>query len=228
MLIDDEQHIADVVLYFLKEHGFTALHASTGEQGLKWVRERNPDLVLLDLNLPVLSGLDVFRELKRLRPDLPVIMLTCRGEEVDRVLGLEMGADDYVTKPFSARELVARVKAVLRRPVAPEVAARLRIGPLECDPAAFTLTCHGVHVPLTRAELELMKALMAHPARIFSRDDLLRRMYGEGHPVTDRTIDAHVKRLRRKLQAALPGPDPILTVYGIGYKINPDLEHGAE
>jgi DNA-binding response OmpR family regulator len=229
LLVDDEPRIADVVVYVLEEQGFRVRTAASGDAGLRAFEERQPDLLVLDLNLPGLSGLDVFREVRRRAPRVPVIMLTARAGEVDRVLGLELGADDYVTKPFSARELAARVKAVLRRAAgaAPEPGAALRHGPIELDAAAWTLRYFGRPVAVTRGEFELLRALAEQPARVFGRDALIRRIYDEGHPVTDRTIDACVKRLRHKLLAVRRAPDPFQTVYGVGYRLNPALAGAA-
>jgi len=226
LLVDDERHIADVVEYILKENAFDVLVALNGDDGLRQFREKKPDLVILDLNLPGLSGLDLFREMKRLRPDAPVVMLTSRSEEIDRVLGLELGADDYVTKPFSPRELAARVKAVLRRtekaPAEPSP-ARLAHGPIDMDLEAYALRYFGKPVTLTRAEFRLMECLVRHPAQVFSRDTLIDQIYDGDHVVTDRSIDAYVKRLRRKFEDIRRGADPIETVHGLGYKLNQNL-----
>ncbi len=227
LLVEDEQHIADVVLYMLKEHGFEVFHALDGPEGLDQFKNNAPALVVLDLNLPGIPGLELFGEIKKLRPEVPVIMLTCRGEEADRVLGLEMGADDYMAKPFSARELVARIKGLLRRaPGAPtrETSMLLRWGPLECDPDAFQLCYFGTPVPLTHFEFETLRVLLQSPRRVFSRSALIRAVYDDAHPVTDRAIDACIKRLRRKLHAIRAEPDPISTLYGVGYRLNPALE----
>ncbi|HBA84051.1 MAG TPA: two-component system response regulator CreB [Verrucomicrobia bacterium] len=226
LLVDDEQHIADVVIYMLKEHGFNVAHAANGDAGLQCFKDIQPTLVLLDLNLPGLPGLELFGEIKKIRPETPVIMLTCRGEEADRVLGLEMGADDYISKPFSARELVARVKGVLRRARITQAAATLlKYGPLECDVSAVVIRCSGQPVLLTHFEFEVMKTLLKSPGRAFSRDALIRAVYEEGHPVNDRAIDACIKRIRRKFMAIRSELDPIATLYGIGYKLNPALEN---
>jgi DNA-binding response OmpR family regulator len=226
LLVDDEQHIADVVIYMLKEHGFEVAYAADGDAGLALFKTIRPTLVLLDLNLPGIPGLELFKEIKKIRPDTPVIMLTCRGDEADRVLGLEMGADDYISKPFSARELVARVKGVLRRTKSHSAddSSILKYGPLECDPSAVVMRCANQPVLLTHFEFEVMKTLLKSPGRAFSRDALIRTVYEEGHPVTDRAIDACIKRIRRKFMAVRADLDPITTLYGIGYKLNPALE----
>ena len=163
--------------------------------------------------------------MRREKPDMPVIMLTCQSDEVDRIVGLEMGADDYVTKPFNARELSLRVAAVLRRCRAPEKAGQtvIREGPVEINLAARTFCYFGQRIDLTRQEFELMRSFCAYPARTYSRDELIDRMYGNDHPVTDRSVDACIKRLRRKMQHVHPDIDPIRTLYGIGYKFNEEL-----
>jgi DNA-binding response OmpR family regulator len=223
LLIDDEQHILDVVEYVLKENGFSLATALDGDTALRLFKNDLPDLVVLDLNLPGLSGLELFQEMKHHDPGVPVIMLTSRSKEVDRVLGLEMGADDYVTKPFSPRELAARVRAVLRRTRKGSSAAGsglIRHGPLEINPQGYMLKYYGRQILLTRQEFRLLKALVRYPARVFTRDNLIQRIYDGDTYVTDRSIDACVKRIRRKLEEVQPGIDPICTVYGVGYKFN--------
>jgi DNA-binding response OmpR family regulator len=228
LLIDDEPHIADVVVYVLEENGFKTSTALTGETGLKSFRARRPDLVVLDLNLPGISGLDLFRQIKAIDPAVPVIMLTAKSEEVDRILGLEIGADDYVTKPFSPRELAARVRAVLRRGrAAGAESGMIRHGPFEIDSAAYILTYCRKRIALTRQEFRLLEALIRFPARVFTRENLMDRVYEGESFAADRSIDAHVKRIRKKLAEVRPSPDPIQTVYGIGYKLNQELETPA-
>ena len=227
LLVDDEQHIVDVVVYILEENGLEVEARLDGDAGLASFKELAPDLVLLDLNLPGISGFDLFREMRRLRPDVPVIMLTSRSEEIDRVLGLELGADDYVTKPFSPRELAARVKAVLRRSGRAAVAPTsnsLVYGPLEVDCDAFSIRYCGKTVPLTRSEFRFMECLVRHPARVFTRDLLIDRIYDGEHVVTDRSIDSYVARLRKKFNEIDATIDPIETVHGLGYKLNHALE----
>jgi len=228
LLIDDEPHIADVVVYVLEENGFKTSTALTGEAGLRALRARRPDLVVLDLNLPGISGLDLFRQIKTIDASVPVIMLTAKSEEVDRVLGLEIGADDYVTKPFSPRELAARVRAVLRRGTAAGTASgTIRHGPFEVDPAAYILTYCRRRISLTRQEFRLLEALIRFPARVFTRESLMERVYEGENFAADRSIDAHVKRIRKKLAEVRRSPDPIQTVYGIGYKLNQELENAV-
>jgi len=227
LLVDDEQHIVDVVVYILEENGFDVAVALDGDTGLKKFKDSRPDLVILDLNLPGISGLDLFRTMKETRRDFPVIMLTSRADEVDRILGLELGADDYVTKPFSPRELAARVKAVLRRiepGSAVKPASRLSHGPLDLDCDAFSLVYFGKNIPLTRSEFKFVECLVRFPAQVFTRDTLMDRIYDGDHCVTDRSIDAYVKRLRKKFAEVKRGIDPIETVHGLGYKLNQNIE----
>jgi two-component system response regulator BaeR len=230
LLIEDEAAIADVVEYVLKEHGFRSRTARDGHEGYAAFRKHAPDMVLLDLNLPGIPGLDLFRRMRQERANLPVIMLTSRTDEVDRVTGLELGADDYVTKPFSPRELVARVRAVLRRHTvgAQDAKPHLRAGPLTLVPADWNATCGGMPVALSRQEFRLLEALMRHPARVFARDLLIDIIYDGETCVTDRSIDAQVKRIRQRIAEVRPGFDPIQTVYGLGYKFNGTLSSGDE
>jgi two-component system, OmpR family, catabolic regulation response regulator CreB len=226
LLIDDEQHILDVVEYILSENGFETVTALDGDTALALFRKALPDLVVLDLNLPGLSGLDLFREMKRRAPGIPIIMLTSRSDELDRILGLEIGADDYVTKPFSPRELAARVRAVLRRSGDRNLIGEekiIRHGPLMIDTGSYILTYFGERILLPRQEFRLVAALALYPARVFTRENLMDRIYEGMSFVTDRSIDACVKRVRAKLKEVHPDLDPIRTVYGIGYKLNQDL-----
>ncbi len=228
LIVDDEKPIVDVIEYILKENGFETIAAFDGNSGLAKFKQAAPDLVVLDLNLPGISGLDLFREMRRLRPDAAIIMLTTRSDEIDRVVGLELGADDYVTKPFSARELAARVKTILRRAAGAAVEpARQKIshGPLALDCDAFSITYFGRPVTLTRSEFKLVECLVRHPAQVFSRDSLMDRIYDDNHIVAERSIDAYIKRLRKKFADAHPGADPIETVHGLGYKLNSKIGH---
>jgi two-component system, OmpR family, response regulator BaeR len=224
LVIDDEPAIADVVEYVLQEQGFAVERATDGHDGWRRFESRRPALVLLDLNLPGRDGLDLFRSMRAARPDVPVIMLTSRTDDVDRVLGLELGADDYVTKPFHARELAARVKAVLRRLRRPAGDGVRAHGPFRLDDAQRVATYFDEILTLTRGEFLLLAALLRHPARTFTRDALLQHLHGDEAVTTDRAVDALIRRLRRKLEDVRPGLDPVETVYGVGYKIR----HGIE
>ena len=229
LLIDDEPHIADVVVYVLEENGFKTATALSGEAGLRAFRAKRPDLVVLDLNLPGISGLDLFQQIKKIDPAIPVIMLTAKAEEVDRVLGLEIGADDYVTKPFSPRELAARVRAVLRRAngAGKTAAGIIRHGPFALDSSSYILSYFRKRIMLSRPEFRLLESLIRFPARVFTRENLMEIIYQGETFVADRSIDAHVKRIRRKLGEIRDDLDPIQTVYGIGYKLNQEIEEAV-
>jgi DNA-binding response OmpR family regulator len=220
LVVEDEADLREVVAYNLQREGFKVLEAANGAEGLRKARNENPDLLLLDLMLPDLDGLEVCRRLKRdpVTSALRIVMLTAKGEESDVVLGLGVGADDYVTKPFSPKELVARVKAVLRRgPAREDVEAtrRVRQGPLVVDADRHQARLEGRDLGLTPTEFRLLHFLAAHPGRVFARDELLRRVMGEDVVLVDRNVDAHVRSIRRKLAA---GRDLLETVRGVGYR----------
>jgi two-component system, OmpR family, response regulator BaeR len=225
LVVEDDEQVSDVVVYMLEKHGYGVSLAADGKAGLAVFRQGQPDLVVLDLNLPHIPGKELFGMMRRERPDVPVIMLTCQSDDIDRILGLEMGADDYVTKPFHAAELLARVRAVLRRYRRGQVqdVHIIHEGPFWMDVTAHIFRYHGKDVELTRQEFEIIRALAGSPARTYTRDVLITRMYEDGHPVTDRSVDACIKRLRHKLLQACPGDDPIRTMYGVGYKLNEKL-----
>ena len=220
LVVDDEPRIAAIAADYLRHAGYAVTVAGDGAQALEMVRARKPDLIVLDLRLPGMNGIEVARAI-RSGSSLPIIMLTARAEEADRLLGLETGADDYLTKPFSPRELVARVKAVLRRTTGdgrPAAGARLRLGDLVLDTERLTLERDGTAIDLTPSEFQLLATLVRQPGRVFTRAQLLdaiRRDEGESF---DRAIDAHVKNVRRKLESDSRNPRYILTVYGVGYK----------
>lgn len=229
LLIEDDDEIADAVEFTFTEHGFAVRRAADGDDGLRLARIQPPDLVLLDLGLPGLAGLDLFQALRRMLPAIPIIIVTARDGEADRVTGLELGADDYVTKPFSPRELVARARTVLRRVRGggndgDGAAARLRAGALTLDRNTWTATYAERPVSLARHEFKLIEALVRHPARLFTRAHLINILYEGDMIVSDRTVDVTVKRVRQKLLAVRSSPDPIQTVYGLGYRLNPALE----
>ncbi len=220
LVADDERKIVEVVRGYLEQAGFTVITASDGPGALAEFRRSHPDLVLLDLNLPGLDGLDVARAIRKDSP-VPIIMLTARIEEADRLIGLELGADDYITKPFSPREVVARVRAVLRRMSSgPNENETIRAGGLVLDLARHTLTVDGRAVELTPTEFDLLAVLMRNPGRAFTRLQLLERVQGETYEGYERTLDAHIKNLRNKLGDDPRAPNYIITVYGVGYKLN--------
>ena len=218
LIIEDESELVKVLRSYLEQAGFNVLTAYRGDTGLSIWEHKRPDLVLLDLNLPGVDGLDVAREIRR-KADTPLIMLTARVEETDRLIGLELGADDYITKPFSPREVVARVRAVLRRAgSAPSAPVVLRAGGLEIDLEAHTVTNAGQAVDLTPTEFNLLANLVAQPGRAFSRLQLLEAAQGATYEGYERTIDAHIKNLRAKIESDPRRPILIETVFGIGYR----------
>jgi DNA-binding response OmpR family regulator len=220
LIIEDDQKTANLVALYLDREGFKSVIAHDGREGLKLAERHHPALVILDLMLPQIDGWEVCREMRR-RSDVPILMLTARGDEIDRVAGLTLGADDYVVKPFSPRELVARVKAILRRgrmDTAMEQSV-LAHGELLLDREKRRLSVAAVQVFLTPNEYALLEALMARPGKTFTRDELLERLYpkGEAH-VIDRVIDVHIGKLRQKIEKDPGNPRHILTVHGIGYQ----------
>lgn len=229
LVVEDEPRLSRLVADYLKAAGYEARIVDNGLDVMPAVRERAPALVLLDLMLPGQDGLAVCREL-RAHGDTPVIMLTARVEEVDRLIGLESGADDYICKPFSPREVVARVRSVLRRwratppqaPAAPAAAAEQAPATrLQIDLDSHRARFDGQALDLTPVELRLLAALAAAPGRVFSRDQLLDRLHDDQRALSDRTVDSHVKNLRRKLEQACPGAEPIRSIYGVGYRFEP-------
>jgi two-component system alkaline phosphatase synthesis response regulator PhoP len=220
LVVDDEPKIVKLARDYLQQAGFRVLPAGNGAIALAMARSERPDLVVLDLNLPDMDGLDVCRALRR-QSEVPVIMLTARIEETDRLIGLELGADDYITKPFSPRELVARVRVVLRRVQGGiRQPGLLRVRDLEIDLEGHRLTRDGENIQLTRAEFELLATLAQHPGQTFSRAQLIGRLHGVVYEGYDRSIDSHIKNLRRKLEPDPATPRYVVTVYGIGYKFN--------
>lgn len=220
LLVDDEPKIVKLARDYLEAGGFRVAAAGDGKTALAAFRYEQPDLVVLDLNLPGMNGLDVCRAIRR-EADTPIIMLTARVEEVDRLIGLELGADDYITKPFSPRELVARVRAVLRRARGNVQQPHLvRAGDVEIDLVGHRASRGGQPLQLTRIEFEILAALVGQPGRTFTREQLLDRIHGDMYAGYDRSVDAHVRNLRRKLEPNLDEPRYILTVYGVGYKFN--------
>ena len=222
LVVDDEKKIVNVVRGYLEQAGFSVVVASDGKQALTVFRHEQPTLVLLDLNLPGIDGLDVARTLRK-ESSVPIIMLTARVEEADRLVGLELGADDYILKPFSPREVVARVRAVLRR-VEGEAATpeQLHAGDLTLDLSKHSVTLGNQPVELTRTEFDLLAILMQNPGRAFTRMQLLDRVQGQTFEGYERTVDAHIKNLRQKLGDDPQAPRYILTVFGVGYKFGED------
>lgn len=229
LVVDDEAEIARLVRAYLERAGFAVVTAGEGREALAVFRHERPQLVVLDLNLPGMDGLDVCREMRR-ASDVPIIMLTARLEETDRLIGLELGADDYVVKPFSPREIVARVRAVLRRaegaPARPEVATS---GGVELDLTRRTASANGKPLDLTAMEFDLLALLVEHPGQVFTRLQMLDRAQGDAYEGYERTIDAHVKNLRKKLGDDSQDPRFIETVRGVGYRFHsPDAPDRPE
>jgi two-component system catabolic regulation response regulator CreB len=218
LVVEDEQSIADTIVYALKTEGFEPVWKTTGREALDILRKQPVALVVLDVGLPDMSGFDVCREMQKLGAP-PVIFLTARSGEVDRIVGLELGADDYLAKPFSPRELTARIRAILRRANGKAAAPAAANGPWAHDEARCRISYRGHTLDLTRNEYRLLAALLAAPGRVFNRDQLMAAAWDDPGSATDRTVDAHVKLLRAKLREAAPDADPIVTHRGLGYSL---------
>jgi two-component system alkaline phosphatase synthesis response regulator PhoP len=213
LIVDDEPQIVEICQDYLKAAGYETVTASNGVKGLSLARREKPDLIVLDLMMPEMDGLDVCRTIRR-ESEVPIIMLTARVEENDKLIGLELGADDYITKPFSPRELVARVRVVLRRAANTPDNDIIRVGDVELDRAHYEVHLPDKTISLTSTEFEILAALMSQPGRIFSRAQLLIATHGVTFESMERAIDSHVRNLRRKLEPA----ELIVTVHGVGYK----------
>jgi phosphate regulon transcriptional regulator PhoB len=220
LVVDDERPISEALAYNLRKEGIQVLTAESGEEGLRVARSAKPDLIILDIMLPGASGFQVCRVLRR-ESDVPILMLTAKGGEDDRVLGLELGADDYITKPFSIRELVARVKSTLRRQRSKAVKARpVEVADIQIDSLRHEVLVRGAKVDLSPKEFKLLSLLASNPDQVFSRETLLDRVWGEDAYVDDRTVDVHVRWLRTKIEEEPSRPKRIQTVRGFGYKLN--------
>ncbi|MBV9889682.1 MAG: two-component system response regulator CreB [Rhizobacter sp.] len=229
LIVEDEPGIADTLQYALRTEGFESQWCATGEEAVAAARAAPPALVVLDVGLPDMSGFEVFRRLRD-ASDVPVVFLTARSDEIDRVVGLELGADDYVAKPFSPRELVARVRGILRRAGKGAAAtasatdpATIASGPIVVDEGRMQVRYYGRVLELSRYEYGLLKTLAARPGHVFTREALLDRVWGDDSESMDRTVDAHVKTLRAKMKAVAPGIDPIRTLRGSGYALAEDM-----
>lgn len=219
LVIEDEISIADTVKYVLEQALFEVFCATTAGEGEKLLRQYKPDLLVLDIGLPDMNGLDFYRELRR-EFDLPVIFLTARNDEIDRIVGLELGADDYVSKPFSPRELAARVKTVLRRFASVNVPAVKRVGKFELNEECRSISWQGEKLKLSRNEYALLTVLLSHPGRIYSRRQLMEIAWEEPEASMERTVDTHVKTIRAKLKAVCREQVPIITHRGFGYSLS--------
>ena len=223
LVVDDEPSIVEIVTLYLQRAGYTVRSAVDGHAALRALTAEKPDLVVLDLMLPGVDGLEITRRL-RAEGETPIIMLTSRSEETDRIVGLEMGADDYVVKPFSPQELVSRVRAVLRRAgnkAQTDQAEVLRFGPVQIDPGTRLVTIDGEEIVLTAKEFDLLWMLAGHPRQVFSRTQLLDRVWGETEYLDPSTVTVHVRRLREKIEPDPSAPAYIQTVWGVGYKFEP-------
>ena len=228
LVVEDDINIAELLRLYLQKDGFEVSHAADGGKAVEMAREIQPDLVLLDIMLPVMDGWQVCRELRKTMK-MPIIMLTAKGETEDKVSGLEMGADDYIVKPFSPREVVSRIKAVLRRTNAAagapqeEQLTTLRYGTLEIQPERYSVRLGGQSIACTPREVELLYLLASHPGRVFDREQILSRIWGYDFFGDTRTVDTHIKRLRQKLACEEMGKAwDLITVYGVGYKFEAD------
>jgi two-component system response regulator BaeR len=219
LVVEDEEKIASLLTDYLQQSGYKTHCIASGDEVTSWVRDNDPDLVLLDIMLPGKDGLAVCREIRAFS-NLPIIMVTARVEEIDRLLGLELGADDYICKPFSTREVVARVKAVLRRVTEPVGDAEDGYRGLRIDIQRFEVSVSGQLVEFTPVEFRILSLLAQSPGRVYSRDALIQHMYLDGRIVSDRTVDSHVKNLRKKLVAATADEGWIRSIYGVGYRID--------
>ena len=219
LIIDDEAKIVEICQDYLNAAGFQVVTSLDGMAGLEKARNEKPDLILLDLSLPGIDGLDICRELRR-ETKIPIIMLTARVEETDKLIGLEIGADDYITKPFSPREMVARVRAVLRRVQGDATAEIIRAGNLTLDRTRFNVLINDHEISLTPTEFEILATLASQPGRIFSRSQLLLAVRGVTFESYERAIDSHIRNLRKKLDFNGIGTEWIVTIHGVGYKFN--------
>ena len=220
LVVDDEPKIIQLTQDYLENAGFSVISAGDGERALTVIQIEKPDLVVLDLGLPGMDGLDVCRSIRK-TSSIPIIMLTARDEETDKLVGLELGADDYITKPFSPKELVARVRSVLRRSeLAQEEREVIRVGDVTLDLPRMQVTVGDKEIELTATEFQLLQALASQPGRIFTRSQLLNAVHGVAIESYERAIDAHIKNIRRKLEPVPHEPRYIQTVYGVGYRFS--------
>ena len=222
LVVDDEPIVRDVVVRYLRRDGFATLEAESGEEAMRLLEREVPSLVVLDVMLPGTDGLEICRRI-RATSDLPIVLLTARGDEADRIVGLELGADDYVTKPFSPRELAIRVRNLLRRAAPPDANGRelVRFGSVEVDGAAREVRRDGDPLKLTLKEFDLLWFLVSHPRRVFSRDQLMEEVWGYDFYTDTSTVTVHVRRLRAKLEPDPATPRFIETVWGVGYRFRP-------
>jgi two-component system response regulator BaeR len=223
LIVEDELKIVEILKDYLVKAGHRVFSLDSGDAVAPYVKRNPPCLILLDIMIPGMNGWEVCREIRRFS-QVPIIMITARVEEIDRLLGLELGADDYICKPFSPREVVARVNAVLRRVYVPQTGKTIAVGDLRLAQETHQVLAGGQELKVTPCEYSLLKTLLNHPNRIFSRNELINLVQGYDFEGYDRTIDSHIKNLRKKLAKHLPGVEIITTVYGMGYKINAEQD----
>jgi len=215
LIVEDEKKLANILIEYLNKDGFQTKHISTGSQVIPWVRKHDPNLILLDLMLPEMNGKEICQEIRTFS-SLPIIMVTAMVEEIDRLIGLELGADDYICKPFSPKEVTARVKAVLRRSD-PDYIKSSQFSGFQVNPDQYSITLAGQKLDLTPVEFRLLSMFIEYPNRVYNRDQILNKVFDDGRIVLDRTVDTHIKNLRQKLKAINPESDYIRSIYGIGY-----------
>ena len=215
LIVEDESKLAKVLADYLEKDDFKTNHLINGDEVVDWVKRNKPDLILLDLMLPGTNGKDICKEVRNFSA-VPIIMVTAMIDEIDRLIGLELGADDYICKPFSPKEVVARVKAVLRR-MDPDFISQSDTDDFNIDQDAFSISIRGKKLDLTPVEFRMLEMFMSQPGRVYNRDQILNNVFDDGRIVLDRTVDTHIKNLRQKLKEAIPERDYIRSIYGIGY-----------
>ena len=215
LIVEDEKKLANILIEYLQKDGFQTKHIAIGSEVIPWVKGHNPDLILLDLMLPEMNGKQICQEIRTFS-SLPIIMVTAMVEEIDRLIGLELGADDYICKPFSPKEVTARVKAVLRRSD-PDYIKNSQSRGFKVNPDQYSITLAGQKLDLTPVEFRLLSMFIEYPNRVYNRDQILNNVFDDGRIVLDRTVDTHIKNLRQKLQAVNAKSDYIRSIYGIGY-----------
>ena len=215
LIVEDEKKLANILIEYLQKDGFQTKHIAIGSEVIPWVKGHNPDLILLDLMLPEMNGKQICQEIRTFS-SVPIIMVTAMIEEIDRLIGLELGADDYICKPFSPKEVTARVKAVLRRSD-PDYIKNSQSRGFQVNPDQYSITLAGQKLDLTPVEFRLLSMFIEYPNRVYNRDQILNKVFDDGRIVLDRTVDTHIKNLRQKLKAINPESDYIHSIYGIGY-----------
>ena len=227
LVVEDEKKIAQLICDYLEKAGYRSFSLERGDKVIPHIKQEMPDLILLDIMLPGMEGMDVCREIRKFS-NVPIVMITARVEEIDRLLGLELGADDYICKPFSPREVVARIKAIFRRVHGENPTHSLVIGSISLNNETHQVKIDNQALNLTPIEFGLLKIMMRQPNRVFSRNELINRVQGYDFEGYDRTIDTHIKNLRKKITQKLPGQEIISTVYGVGYKLNMPSDFGND